>query len=678
MMYNSAKSTGKIFAFSCFFLLFLFSSISSADVPPDAGDIKRLAEMAKNTVGSFMQESFKVRMGYELNNKFLSPQDKSNLRQKARTAIGDLQAITQDQQNLKKKIEDYQGADWDKRYGQTGLWRKLSTDIYLTNLNKCEIDYYLALSSDQPEKNSILKDILAEIDSAKKPYALTHTKLFRGKVLAMLARTEPTYKAEAIKQLDIFKVISDSLLPISAAIEKIKLTGPEDPNQLETLVKTLTQNYRQGNLELILSAAFLQRRYDPKGFEKTVKVLPIIENIVGSMLLSALSLQQQPLEQTSVFEAELAVQTSLRSKGKDYTELLERLSSTEKLKTPLILYISAAKTAESEPVKAIGFLIEASKVQKIQKVSGLKMSADKIAEQAAKLAYSLFAQDSNSCSITLKAFENYFSIAGKKNDEELEYLYSEILDNCGETEKAKELLEKIADRPEGDWRNWARFDLTVKAIQQKKHEDPKTAGKLLEQFSSLIADFNDCKYANEAMELLSKIIDEIDETQKLPDNFQRTAKNCEVLAEFCFGCLEDSRKLQAGLYLAEAAILAANKEKEKLTATEKLLNDIAESGKENVNFLRCRARLLAEQGKFDKAAELWAQVSQMRKKDMTSENQQSWKWWRAKFYELECWSKSPKTQKQEVLHTIDVLKNTFDNIPPLWAEKIDLLMEKIK
>jgi hypothetical protein len=447
---------------------------------------------------------------------------------------------------------------------------------------------------------------------------------------------------------------------------------------METLVKTLTENYRQGNLELILSAAFLQRKYDPKGFEKTVKVLPIVENIIGSLLLSALSLEQQDLEQTSVFEAELAVRTSLRSEGKDYTELLERLSNTEKLKTPLILYISAAKTSESNPAKAVGFLIEASKVQKIQKDTNLKMSADKIAEQAAKLAYSLFAQDSNNCTITLEAFENYFTFAGKDIDEELEYLYSEILDKCGQTKKAKELLEKIAGRPEGNWRNRAKLELTVKAIQQKEHEGPKTAGKLLEQFSSLIPDFNDCKYANEAMELLSKIIDEIDETQKQPDSFQRTVQNCEVLAEFCFGCLEEPQKRQAGLYLAETAILAANKEEEKLTATEKLLNDIAESGKEDVNFLRCRARLLAEQGKFSKAAELWAQVAQIQKKDMTSENQRSWKWWRAKFYELDCWSKSPKTQKQEVLHTIDVLKNTFDNVPPLWDEKIDLLTEKIK
>ena len=98
----------------------------------------------------------------------------------------------------------------------------------------------------------------------------------------------------------------------------------------------------------------------------------------------------------------------------------------------------------------------------------------------------------------------------------------------------------------------------------------------------------------------------------------------------------------------------------------------------DVNFLRCRARLLAEQGKFNKAAKVWAQVAQMRKKDMTPENQRSWKWWRAKFYDLDCWSKSPKTQKQEVLHTIDVLKNSFDNIPPLWAEKLNLLMGEIK
>jgi len=661
----------------CTMVFLLSAAASSANALPTAEDINSLAEKVRLTIDTFMQESFEPRMKYEYSGKFLNPDDKENLHKLAKTARDRLRAIEKKQQGLKKQIEDYQGRDWDVKYGSTGLWRKLFADLYKTTLSKHEIDFYLALTAEQPQRNEILHRILGEIDSLNQTYKPSGPKLVKGKVLALLAQTEPLYKAAAIKELKVFEIYSDISRPIQAAIERIKLVGLAEPNELNIFVRTLTQNRYDGYLESILPVMFLQRKYDPTGFEKTVQIFPETEDFLGSLVLSDISsrtVQQKDLTQISVFEAELAAQVVWKNEDRDYKRLLEHLSSAEKFQTPLVLYVSAVKFANSSPAKAVNLLAEASKLQKGEKSDRLDVEADKIAGQAAQLAYNLFVQNSSNCQIAVEAFENYYTIADGKIAEELEYLYSVVLNNCGQGEEGKELLKKIADRPSENHRDRARLELTVYAIQQKQYGNPDQRSRLVKHFSSLIVNHSDCEYISEAMELLSEIIDEIDQIQEQTEEFPEMAQDCKKLAQFCYDCLDGTQKQQASLMLAEVSVFEANKNMEKLLEADKLLKNLSKDGtSDDVDFLRCRARLLAEQSKFDEAAKLWAQICKMRKSETISTNQRSWKWWRAKFYELDCWAKCPQTQKEEVLHTIEVLENSFPDIPPLWAEKINLL-----
>ena len=177
------------------------------------------------------------------------------------------------------------------------------------------------------------------------------------------------------------------------------------------------------------------------------------------------------------------------------------------------------------------------------------------------------------------------------------------------------------------------------------------------------------------MELLSEVVDTIDRFQKSDLSFML---NCKQLAQFCYDCLEGQQRWQAGLFLAETSIFAAAKEKDTLLALEKLLSNLANDDVGDVDLLRCRARLLTENGKYKEAAGLWAQIAEIRKSELPEASRRSWKWWRAKFYELYCWSKCPQTKKEEVLHTIEVLENTFTNVPPLWAEKLGYLKKQCR
>ena len=179
------------------------------------------------------------------------------------------------------------------------------------------------------------------------------------------------------------------------------------------------------------------------------------------------------------------------------------------------------------------------------------------------------------------------------------------------------------------------------------------------------------------MQLLSEAIGLIDrlQTENMYPDSDRVIGTYYALAKHCYSWL-NSRK--SALFLAEIAVLAAEKQKDKLLEAEKVLEGLAQKDSQDVDLLRCRARLLAKQGKFKEGAELWTQVANIRKSDTPSASQRSWKWWRAKFYELYCWSKCPQIQNASVLHTIEVLENSFSDIPPLWSEKFGSLKQQCR
>jgi hypothetical protein len=744
------KHASKIATTICTVVLFLSADTVSADTLPAEEAINSLAENAKLTADTFMQQSFKMRMQYEYSDKFLTENDKENLHKLAKNACDKLQAIAKKQETLKRQIEDYQGDDWDKKYGSTGLWRKLSVDIYTTKLGKFEIDYYLALASEHQQRDQILHLILCEIDAIVQSNKQFGPNLIRGKTLALLAQTEPSYKDAAVREFEAFAVYSDIYHPIAAAIEKMKLLSRADTNQLNILVKRLRSNWNDRYLELILSLMFLQRQYDPEGFEKTVSLWPQTKDFIGSLVLSDLSHrieQQQSLQQISIFEAELAALAIWKDETKNYKELLNCLSNTEKFQTPLILYVTAMTLAESSPARAVNLLIKASKLQQ-QENDILNIESYKIAEQAAQLAYNLFIQEEGNCQLVLGAFENYYTIADEKIDEEMEYLYAIILNNCSRNTKAKEVLEKIANRPAGNWRDRARLDLILQAMQKASNSTRQQQSELLEKLGDFILschgrDENSNKLRAEAitiycqslleskdkasaekvleiltkaeatrginldlfkaqalqqlarfdesahymllavqddsgslapivLELLSEVVEKIDEFETEPANpYSPQMENCKKLAKFCYSTLNDR---QSGLFLAEISIFAADKNEEKLLEADKLLNHLAGDSKDiDVDLLRCRARLFCERAKFDKAAPLWAKIAKTQKNKLPQADQQSWRWWRAKYYELYCWSQYTQTEKEEVLHTIEVLENSFTSIPPLWSEKLNSL-----
>lgn len=735
-------------------LCFLPASAGSADSNPSAEDVNRLSDTVKFTVDAFMQQSFEPRMEFEYYGEFPTEADKNKLYQLAKKAGEKLGKIKKEQKELKRKIENYQGSDWDKRYGLTGLWRKLSVDLYQSTLSKCQIDFYLALAAEQPQKNKISQAVLAQIESLNKIHNTAHSDFLKAKTLALLGRTNLAFKLSAKKEFALLSARSDleHSTALRIAIERIKLFGESEPGQLTKLAETIAKSKCKDELELLLSLAFLQRRLNrTEEFKRTVNLFPRTEEFLGRLFLSQLSasqLTEQKLQQTDIFEAELAAQAIWKSNTKEHKTLLGHLAGAEKFQTPLILYVTASGFAETSPDKAVELLIKASNSQRLQKNSRLDIEPVKIAAQAAQLAYNLFVEDANKCPLVIEAFENYQQIAAAKIDQALEYLYSIVLNGCGRSAESEKLLEKIAARPEGIWRSRAKLDLIIRRMEQAGKENKEQQNKLFEELRDFILNcrrqdknsnslhreaitvycqslletgdetsaqkvltildnteaaggiqldlfkskalqqlgqmemsvhhmvlaiiLDSGSPAEEVTELVGEVVDKIEQVESQADNFNKMINDCKKLAKFSYISLNDR---QSALLFAEISILAAEKDKGQLSEAERLLRITVEDGTGDIDSVRCRARLLREQGKFEQAAKLWTKICQKRRAETRSATQRNWKWWRAKYYELDCWAKCPQTKKQDVLHTIEVLENSFTEIPLLWAKKLMMLRQ---
>jgi len=763
-MGNSNTPKAKTIAALYILLFFSIPPISFAEQIPTAEDINKPAEEAKLAIGTFMRESIVLRMGLEYSGKFLWQVDKEKLYQLAKNASEQLQSIAESQKKAKKQIEDYQGDDWDEKYGSTGLWRKLFSELYTTDLNRCEIDFYAALCAEQAERDGALREILARIESLSQIHDTAYLQLLKARTLARLARTDSAYKPSAKKEFDGLLERSDMRhsTVFKIEIERIKFLGPTGPNQLTKLAENIANSNSADDIELILFLACLQRRLGRReAFEKTVLARPKIENILGQLALSDMSCHfergQLDLQKISLFEAELAARAAWRNNPQKYKTLLKNFADRENFRTPLILYVTAAATAEESPTKAVNLLLEASKLPPARQGGRPDIEAAEIAEQAALLAYNLLARDNSYCRLALEAFANYSVKAGENIDEELEYLYSTVLINCGQSEKGRALLQKIAGRTTGHRQKRARLDLIEQEIKQKQNEplskgllaelnaflkqctdestdskelrrraitiycgallktrekhnarrvldtlteteienDPnlnffkskalRQMGRLGESAESLamLCRTNDGRYVLEAEQLLRQIIGRIEELQRQTSDPAKLMKNSQAIARYCLKISQSTYGLvpvsRARLYLAEILLLDESRDRQNLLQIEKLLGEMPANSKErDVDFLRCRARLLSEQGKYKEAAALWTQVAKTRKSQAPPTNRQTWQWWRAKFYELDCYLRTPQTSKESVLHAIEVIESSYTDIPALWAEKLNLLKEKCR
>jgi len=602
---------------------------------------------------------------------------------------------------------------------------------------KCRIDYYLALAGPANNRNKIVFETLETLNLLARDYLPRVKQLLRAR-LAILVGTDDIRALNAAKnQLDLILAGSDIAEPIyfRAAIEKFRLAETVEPKRLDKLSQVIADSSCKDDFELNVALAFLRYR---NGFadslETVVEKWPASRSFFGRVLWLELleryrsgQLLKERLESLSLSQARWAAQAGLQFKGLDRIELLARLADEEKFQESSIHNCAGAACKESRPVAAIEYLVKASRVKEVKESQEGQLDSIRFAQEAAQLGYELFSEDSNFCIIAEDAFANYCQLAGEEINDHLEYYYSIVLNHCGQNDKASALLERIADQPAGKFAGRARYDLILKATQVSANKSPQKHQEFLRQLEGLISDMagdeefkiqvrrdaiilycqllvesqalyqldkaaeavellalavepNCCDYVAEVLTILRAVISRIDEYQARENDFELLLKNCQQLARYCFDCSQGSQRRQGNLILAELAIFSAGNDNDKLTAAEDFLNTLGgQADKIDVDLLRCRARLQMRQRKFGSAGRLWLSICDIHRKQALSTDTRSWYWWRAKFYQLDCWSKMAEAEAEEVLHCIEVLQNSFTDIPSFWAKRLNLLrMDKEK
>jgi hypothetical protein len=657
----------------------------ATDSLPTAQDINDAAQKAKQVSDSFFSQTFTIRMQYEYSGRFLNPQDKDTLCNTARQASADLEQIANTQLAMKQAIEAYQKDDWEALFGQTGLWRKLAADLTHTQTGKLEIDYYLAHINGNMEAEQ---------------------QLFKLRTKSNLS------KCESFKAL----------------LEKIKDLGPSEPNELEEIARSLEKIDCYDNPEMLLSLAILQSKYASASLQTTLSRSPQTIDLLGKIILANLS-SDANFNSLNPVTAELAAFSARTTNPSGYKELLLALADIDQLKSPIGLYAAGISVTGSAPEKAVKLLIEASTLQQKKKYWLIDIEADQTAEQAARLAYDSFSQKNIDCSLVIAAFDNYTRIASGKITEQMQYLYGELLFDCGKTQEASEMFTRLVNDPNTTWRDKASLEL----LKIKIDTTPEETFPQLRNFILNCTGQDEQKHLLrlEAMDIYCRTIlgSDINDSATQVLNLLDTAEQTPSLrydlfkaqALYQLGRLEESAKYMSKAVIEDSnssAALAAQIASEiidKIELWQKDANDFNEllqncdtlagfahksansrqtallfaevstlegkrgqepfpsTDENDITWLRVQARLLMAQEKFEQSAKLWAKIAELRRNETPSQIQKSWHWWQAKFYELDCLAKSPSIDKQNIAHIIDVFCGSNPQIPAPWAEKLDIL-----
>ena len=735
-------------------VLCILSGEIFAHVPGSEDDILAQAEAAQKSMERFMRESIGPRLAYEYKDYFFDEKDAARLAGLAREASLELGKIYNTQEVLRKKIEDYEGDDWDLLYGATGLWRKVCADGTKTLLFKGQVDYFTGLALKQQDRVRILGDIIRRCKTNRDKWGPAGN-LLMAKALELADRNGAANKA-----LDPIYGSGDLSCAVyfRAEILKSRLSRINSTELLKRLFQQVGKSPCADDFELHLRLAFLALRLgETELLEEVIEKWPESEDLVGSLILSEMQYQQaggrlteEALLGKSVFGVTLAVKAARRRRVEQYKELLEAICGKKEFQTGLILYVTAQSCRETSPALAVEYYLGAVKAQQRQRNDKLEIGAVQIAKQGAQLGHRVYYEEPAGRGIAGQMIDYYCKIAGERVDETIQYLYSRLLKDEGRSSEARKLLRKISQGA-GKYSKQARLDLIVgelksnsddRAVRYKmieeleeliasggsmveqdrlaraeatdlccqlllEEDDDKSARKVIEllgaaegldvQRSAIlkagallrlerlpdavsellaVAKPNGCELAEGGMEvLISVLAGDIDECAEEMTDFAEYIDNCDRLARYCLGCAEGEWGPAAGLICAEFGVLATGDDREKLSEAEEILVKLAGQGFDNdIDWLRCNARLLKAKGEFEAAGGAWGRVRAATRTAGAS-RKQSRRWWRAKFYEIQCWGKLGDTTGADVAHAVGVLESSFSDIPRFWAAKLEGLKD---
>lgn len=453
-----------------FFIIFFFcTSLLRADQerPNEAENVSVNLRSAEEIVNEFLQDSLKFRLEYDFAGGFFDEAHRkglSNLCRRTSAGLGNLHEL---HKNKQAEIEAYEGDDWDKLYGATGLWRKTAQEAEKSIWYKSQADFFLAVCSEQDQREKILGDIIKRCQTGEGMFRTMGGKLLKAEAIAAMGGIAHRQRAKRIVDSILAREDLSEDVYFRGSIVQLKLDKSINRLRVFEIVENLRHSKSKDDFELNARLAFLGLRVGwPDPLEEAVERWPSTEGFIGGLLLE--QMVREPGEDVpgdrGVFEVELAAKGALEKGADKYKRLLTGFCSIEKYRTAVVLYGMAKAFEKSEPAKAVRYYLQSTRARQKEKNSRLEIDTARIMRQGAETACDLYYKYPKYIGVCEKALREYFEIAGEKSDERLRYFYAGILQARGRKNEAGKLLSEIA-KARGGYSLNARLDLIVRDLR---------------------------------------------------------------------------------------------------------------------------------------------------------------------------------------------------------------------
>jgi hypothetical protein len=640
-------------------------------------------------------------------------------------------------------MEAYQGDDWEKRYGKTGLWRRLKKVNGGIIVSKSQMMYYLALLGDDNARDGELRKVISQLDALRTEAKSTFADLLEARSYLRLVAPTADDKDRAIALLK--GIVSgddkDSEWP-EAFVELYRSSSSRDPKTLEQAWKAVNRpgvwEGPYARLHIAL-AAWESGRSDwlenlttktyYGGMDHEIDTIEY-EDLHGEGGTCALVIAERRMKRDGVkwigpYAAELIAWSAIGNDIETHGDIIEAMAAVPQFRRGSVLYALGRKREAADPNKAVELMLEG--------IKGMKSYRQKNpAEYAARLAYNLFTKDRTKCSLAKDALALYMRLAEKSPDEQLNYCYYTVCKECGDANEAGKTLEKTAKEGTGEYQRMAKYQLALKFLDPDKEMQPLKALPIIEevmagggelgrtatltwcrltmnadanegprkvlaklaQWKELSADETEVKlYAliglgqvdkavlelkpsyyekkrdDEVVlyEVMEQFLDTAEKYEQSPD-YRKAVKNCYLVAKNC--SVWDPSPRGYPPMAAEAAILLPPVDKDTLASIETIIAAAEKDiGPNHEPLIRAKARMLMLKQDWQEAGAHWGRLCE-RLIYQAKGDQRSWQWWRAKYYQILCWSKGKDATKEELARRIEVIRSSCGPVPELWEKKL--------
>lgn len=438
------KRTNPILIF-LFFGLFgsivVSSEVTLEQVRTAAADLQQIEQ-------AFARQSAPGRLSILCIGRFVDVEQKELFCALLPEMAGKLETMLNEQQELKKRMEDYTGRDWEELYGETRIWSTCSRTVLQGQFFLSRTRFWEALCTDI-QKNKILNSVIEICQSQESVWGGQEQIL---RVLALWQRGE-SKDGETLRVIlhqmmvrsDLTEQARDQMLLLHRRFELFS-EGPF-VEELEGLFQKKLET--QEDFEWALEYAFLEfGDSDDRPLEQIVETWPQAKPFVSLLLLEWCTDQftrqgrAAALKWSSFVVSGLCEAVVGSEHPETYRPLIAELARTQE--KPAVMLAMAETLVPSQPGQAIEYYLKAARLQRIRPDSSVEGAAA-IAERAGRLGCRLYQENAGRNSgPALRALGDYLDLAGEKADPEILCAAVGIFAEQGQEDQSRKLLDLLA------------------------------------------------------------------------------------------------------------------------------------------------------------------------------------------------------------------------------------------